>query len=156
MEYHWESMNNIRNDFRNDLQDAIMSFKADIIQGLVRNCSYSFFFFKLNDEAYLRKGSQIKLSRSYSGSGGLNIWLKDVQEKNRLLFEEPQFVEDLNYEESSYEHIKNNLSSSLLNSNVSYGEYIEISGRVIELYDSTWKSKMESNGQLFIRKAACW
>ena len=40
--YHWESMNNIRNDFRNDLQDAIMSFKADIIQGLVRNCSDSF------------------------------------------------------------------------------------------------------------------
>ena len=106
----------------------------------------------MNDEAYLRKGSQIKLSRSYSGSGGLNIWLKDVQDKIDYFNNKPQFVEDLNYAESSYEHIKNNLSSSLLNSNVSYGEYIEISGRVIELYDSTGKVKWKVMGNYLLEK----
>ncbi|MFN0031620.1 MAG: adenylate/guanylate cyclase domain-containing protein [Flavobacteriales bacterium] len=147
-----ESMKNIRTDFRSDLNDVFMSMRADIIQGYVSNCSDSFFFFTLNKDAYLRKGSQIRLSRSYTGKEGLNYWLSDEKNKIEYFKDKPQYVEDLNYAISSYDHIKNDLSASLLTGNSSYGHDIGIRGYVVELYGTTGKAKWKIKGNYLQEK----
>ncbi len=131
-----ESISNIRNDFRNDLSYMLSLMKSDLVQGTVTNLSDSIFYFHRSNESYLKVGTQVTLTRKYSGREGLTDWLNYLMQKSEFFKGKKEYQEDFKTATKEYNHVKNNLSASILSGNSTYGERIGIQAVIIELYDT--------------------
>jgi class 3 adenylate cyclase len=134
--YYW-SANNLRNEFRNDIQDLIMSCRSPIIQATVLERNDSIVLFRISKSSKLRIGARIQFERQYSKKEGLNELLEFRKMRIEYLKDKPQFREDLMNEVRLYDKYKND-SDYFLKGNTQgiYGTY----GRVIDLFDSTGRA----------------
>ncbi|MEO7923487.1 MAG: adenylate/guanylate cyclase domain-containing protein [Chitinophagaceae bacterium] len=140
------NLENLKSYFRNWLQDKILESRLHDIQGLITEGNDSVIFFRLNNGAKLSRDAAIQVSREYSGKEGLNLWLNEHEIKMTYLKDKPQYADEIKKEISDFNSHKDEVTEDLTNAKSTWVFKLNLTGKVIELYDSIGKATWINKG----------